>query len=182
MGSLLEAPGSQAAEGFVTGSERQGSAERDHVHLIQLWSPRQGRHRRDGQHDPCGQQRFTVLSWLPPFIVQGTRWAPVDRPEPAAALGRVTDHSERFLQEAQARGLWDSFAPVQTLVWARGAHWSGSKVLATRARVGVSTHACASPAPWPVSPRSRYYWADEEPAARADAAQSSRRELIPSFM
>src|ERR671937_529233 len=60
----------------------------------------------------------------------------VDSPEPAAALGRVTNHSERFLQEAQARRLWESFAPVQTLVWARGAHWSGSKVLATRARVG----------------------------------------------
>jgi hypothetical protein len=57
-------------------------------------------------------------------------------PEPAAALGRVTNHSERFLQEAHARRLSDSFAPVQTLVWARGAHWSGSKVLATRARVG----------------------------------------------
>src|SRR4029453_7268394 len=51
----------------------------------------------------------------------------VDRPEPAAALGRVTNHSERFLQEAQARRLWDSFAPVQTLVWARGAHWSGRR-------------------------------------------------------
>jgi hypothetical protein len=96
--------------------------------------------------------------------------------------GRVTNHSERFLQEAQARRPWDSFAPVQTLVWTRGAHWSVSKVLATRARVEASTHACASLAPWPVSPRSRYYWADEEPAARADAAQSSRRELIPSFM
>ena len=50
--------------------------------------------------------------------------------------GRVTNHSEWFLQEAQARRLWDSFAPVQTLVWARGAHWSGSKVLVAHARVG----------------------------------------------
>jgi hypothetical protein len=33
----------------------------------------------------------------------------------------------------------------------------GRRSLATRARVGVSTHACASPAPWPVSPRSRFY-------------------------
>ena len=101
-----------------------------------------------------------MLSWLPPFIVQGTRWAPVDRPEPAAALGRVTNHSERFLQEAQARRLWDSFAPVQTLVWARGAHWSGSKVLATRARVGGLDACVREPGTVAVSPRSRYYWAD----------------------
>jgi hypothetical protein len=160
IGSLLEAPGSQAAEGFVTGSEQQ-------VPLNATMSTSYS----------CGRRGKVVTAEIASMIPAASsvsRGSHGFLPSSCRALdGHRSIARNLRLPWVASRTTPNGFCKKHRLAdcGTRSRQcrpWCGPVAHTGRGRRswplargwGVSTHACASPAPWPVSPRSRYYWAD----------------------